>query len=355
MPSVAPLSPQERASLEQLERVRRQREVFEALARRIVSQESSRHVPAEGQIVEIGAGDGQLLSRLPDSVRARCLHTEPQAAAVRAFATKHPAASIAQARAESLPLADAEVAAVLGSCVLDVVPDVGAVARELARVLRPGGCLIHFLDMSTVLTPIVETLSKAGLVAVPNVFSEPTAGEWPEDLFLLPRRQLELIIDVLRGHEHELARPLAQYSAKFAGTTVAAAVAELVQLQESSALREALKVALRFAHEQAQPSVRQQLLSFQGRPVSSARHFEQRLGGSFSEANGFRVQYSSVVRMWEIVPRGDSALCYMSCCVGEQRGTPYLPATLLCADAARPEPLQMLRELGMFVFVASRI
>lgn len=352
-----PLSPKERASLERLASVRRQRQPFEALSRRVIADTLARYLPSEGEVLEIGAGDGQLRSRLDEGVRARCLHTEPQAAVARAFGAGHPAASLLQAPAETLPVADARFAAVLGLCVMDVVPDPLAVVRELARVTAPGGRFIHFLDMSTVLAPVVETLSKskAGLVAFPNVFSEPVVGEWPEDLFLLSGRQLELIIEVLARHGHELARPLAQYLAAFSGPSVGAAVAELVQLQDSSELREAVKVAIRFAHSKAEPLVRQQLQTFQGRPVSSSRHFEQRLRHWFRESSRFRVEQSEIVRVWETIPKGDSELTYISCCVGEQRGMPYLPDTLLCQDARAPQELEVLHELGVFVFVASRI
>ena len=302
-------------------------------------------------------GDGQLWQHLPASVRSRCLHTEPVAALSRAFQAEHPEVTIEQALAEALPVPSAAAAGVLGLCVMDVVPDGVAVVRELGRVLAPGGRFIHFLDMSTLLGPVVATLAGVPLLPLPNVFREPAATEWPEDLFLVPRRQLELIVGVLLRHGHELAKPMAEYLATFSTSPLAidAAVAELVQLQDSSELRSALKVVFRFAHDQAEPAVRQQLASFQGRPVSSLRHFEQRLRAWFGEGSGFRIEQASVERVWEITARGDSAFSYMGCCVGEQRLLPYLPDALLCADATAPNDLEVLRELGVFVFVASRI
>jgi hypothetical protein len=226
-------------------------------------------------------------------------------------------------------------------------------------VLRPGGRFIHWLDMSTVLTPIVASLEGTELLLIPNVFADPAEGEWPEDLFLLPCQQLAMIVAILRESGHPLARPLGQYLALFSASPLAVgiAAAELIQLQDNAALRSALKSAFQAALELAAPEQRLKLASFQGRPVSSSRHFEQRLRGWFSADAGFQVEESTLVRRWERAPRGEFA--YMSCCVGEQRQLPFVPEALLCADAAEEaahgDETHTLLELGIFSFVASRI
>ena len=46
-----------------------------------------------------------------------------------------------QGRLENMPVDDASVDAVTSNCVINLVPDKGAVFREIARVLRPGGRL----------------------------------------------------------------------------------------------------------------------------------------------------------------------------------------------------------------------
>jgi SAM-dependent methyltransferase len=351
------LSPQERAALNRLTRVRSQRQAFEPLSRRLIQATLERYLPAEGSVVEIGMGDGQLRQRLPERLLPRLLHTEPQAAASRAFRKQHHEVKVVQAPAERLPLADGEAAAVIGLCVMDVVPDGHAVVKELGRVLRPGGRFIHWLDMSTVLTPMVAALAGSELLLMPNVFGDPAEGEWPEDLFLVPRQQLALVVAILRESEHPLARPLAQYLAVFSASPleVTKAAAELAQLQDDSALRTALKSAFKSAFEFASPAARQQLASFQGRPVSSSRFFEQRLRSLFGPETGFQVEESSLTRAFELAPRGEPPFAYMSCCVGEQRQLPYVPEALLCSDATPPDDAQALLELGVFVFVASRI
>jgi SAM-dependent methyltransferase len=340
-----------------LTKVRGQRSPFEALSRRLIADTLERYLPAAGPIVEIGMGDGQLRDKLPEAVVPRLLHTEPQAALSRAFRRQHPSAVVLQAPAERLPFDSGMAAAVVGLCVMDVVPDGAAVARELSRVLRPGGRFIHWLDMSTVLGPVVASLSETGLVPFPNVFTDPIAGDWPEDLFLVAREQLALIVAVLQAEGHALARPLGQYLSTFSSSPfgVGAAVAELVQLQESSALRSALKGAFRAAHELASPALRQQLSQFQGRPVSSARHFEQRLRAWFGADSGFRIEQSGLTCLWESTPRAGLPFGYTSCCVGEQRLLPSIPEQLLCSDAMLALETDRLAELGVFVFVAGRI
>ncbi len=47
-----------------------------------------------------------------------------------------------EGRLEALPVDDASVDAVTSNCVINLVPDKGAVFREVARVLRPGGRLV---------------------------------------------------------------------------------------------------------------------------------------------------------------------------------------------------------------------
>jgi SAM-dependent methyltransferase len=355
------LSAAERTALSRLASVRQQRVPYLELSRRVVASTLERYLPADGRVVEIGMGDGQLYERLPEAVLARTLHTEPQAAASRSFRKQHPNVTVVQAPAERLPVDAEAAAAVLGLCVLDVVPEPEAVVNELRRVLRPGGRLIHWLDMSTVLEPVVAALEGSDLLLIPNVFGDPAAGDWPEDLFLLEREQLGLIVAVLQDAGHPLARPLAQYLAVFSSSPLAAgpASAELAQVQDDSALRDALMGAFRAAYELAGPAGRARLATFQGRPVASARFFEQRLRGWFNQEAGFQIEHSGLVLAHEPVPRVDPATAYRSLCVGEQRQLPFVPEKLWSADAApvaaELDEQHTLLELGVFVFVASRI
>jgi len=346
----------EQGALRQLSSVREQRRPFERLSRSIIAATIEQYLPAEGTVIEIGMGDGQLYERLPPGVLPRVVHSEPLAAASRDFRRRHPEVRVRQAPAEKLPFADGEAAAVLGLCVLDVVKDGAEVARELARVLRPGGRFIHWLDMSTALGDIIAAVAATGYVPLPNVFSDPSAAPWPEDLFLAPQQELDVIARLLARHRHPLATPLTQYLGIFTKRpfVLATAVAEFIVLQESADLRAALKAMFRAAYQLAEPELQAELARFQGRPISSALHFEQRLRRWFTPEVGFDVDYSGIMTAWELVPREEGRSDYMSSCVGEQRHLPSIPETFLCSDATVGTTAESLCELGVFTFVATR-
>lgn len=307
-------------------------------------------------------GDGQLYEQLPADVLPRVVHTEPRAAVTRNFRNQHRDVHVIQASAEHLPFGTGTAAAVLGLCVLDVVEDPKAVTHEIRRVLQPGGRLIHWLDLSTVITPIVASLRDTEVLLIPNVFNDPAEGEWPEDLFAIPRWQFAVIVTILRESKHFLAEPLQRYLALFTASPlpVGAITAELSQFVENPVLRGSLKRVFQDARQLANPALRQQLSSFQGQPFSSARHFADRLRGLFNEDLGFRLETSQLVRASERLPRENPQVAYLSCAVGEQRQLPFLPQTLLCPEGAPlnsklEEDETTLRELSLLEFVATRI
>lgn len=100
-----------------------------------------------GTVLEIGAGTGRDFPRLaPD---AEWIGLEPDRglhARLRASAARHghPGARILDAPAESIPLPDESVDAVVSSVVLCSVDDQDAALAEVTRVLRPGGRLVFF-------------------------------------------------------------------------------------------------------------------------------------------------------------------------------------------------------------------
>ncbi|HWZ90967.1 MAG TPA: class I SAM-dependent methyltransferase [Polyangiaceae bacterium] len=346
------------AVIKKLREVRRHRQPYAKLGRRLLAEVLSRFVPDDpAPIVEIGAGDGQFRDWLPERVLPRITHTEPLAIAAREARKRHPQARVVRASAEHLPFGDGEVAAVIGSCVLDVVSDGDATAREIARVLKPGGVFLHWLDMSTRLNDAFEILGKAELVPLPNVFSDPSIARWPEDMFLTARTDLTLVLEILERHRHPFAKPLRQYLAVFSHVphTLRPALAEYVQLSESAPLRSALQGMFRSAAELAEPRLRERLANFQGRPVASSRFFESRLQSFFTQASGFAPVFSDIVADAELAPAiAEASTRYVSSCVGEHRQLPEVPEPRLLPEGPTPGPDQMLRELGVFVFVASR-
>jgi SAM-dependent methyltransferase len=347
-----------------LRTLRDHRRPFERLARNLVRDLLKQHVAdAKGPIVEIGTGDGQLLDWLPDDVVGRMFHTEVVASAARDLAQRRPHAAIGMASAEALPVADATAAAVIGLCVLDVVPDGGAVAREVARVLRSGGHFIHVLDMTTHLGGWFRELVQGGVVPLPNVFFDPSAAHWPEDLFLAPAAQLRQIVGLLTAANHPLAAPLRQYVTLFETDPFPEerALSEFARISADADLRPALRHIFQTAMKLADPALRAELASYQGCVLSSSRYFERRLRQWFSPESGFEVVESDVVNTSERTQLSKNRpFTYESLCVGERRTLPALPEVPRQPRSPSealddPRPNQLIRELGVFVFVARRI
>jgi ubiquinone/menaquinone biosynthesis C-methylase UbiE len=100
-----------------------------------------------GRVLEIGAGDGENFGAFDPGVE--WIGLEPDAKrrselATRAGEWKH-ASEPLDARAESIPLPDHSVDAVVGTYVLCSVDDPATVLAEVRRVLVPGGRVI-FID-----------------------------------------------------------------------------------------------------------------------------------------------------------------------------------------------------------------
>lgn len=91
-------------------------------------------LPAGARILDIGSGSGQTL-RLLTSLGFRALGVDPAATSNSTF-------PCIRASAESLPLPDASIDAVLFECTLSLVEDQLQALRECARILVPGGRLL---------------------------------------------------------------------------------------------------------------------------------------------------------------------------------------------------------------------
>jgi ubiquinone/menaquinone biosynthesis C-methylase UbiE len=97
---------------------------------------------ASGRVLEIGAGTGLNLSHYPDSVGDR-VFTEPDphmAKQLRAKLGREAGmGTVIEAPAEALPFEDASFDTVVSTLVLCTAPDPAGAAREVRRVLKPGG------------------------------------------------------------------------------------------------------------------------------------------------------------------------------------------------------------------------
>ena len=104
---------------------------------------------ASGRTLELGAGTGANLEHYTDAV-TELVMTEPDphmAKRLRRRLSEQPAAAgsveVVEAPAESLPFEDASFDTIVSTLVLCTVEDPERVARELARMLRPGGRLLY--------------------------------------------------------------------------------------------------------------------------------------------------------------------------------------------------------------------
>jgi SAM-dependent methyltransferase len=346
---------QDQAVVRQLLEATTQREPYADLARRIVQSALERYLPGEGPIVEIGAGTGQLRQWLEPSWHGRLVHTEPVRLAIAQFERRHPGARVQRASAEALPFAADELSGIIGLCVLDVVSDGAAIAREAARVLEPGAYFVHFLDLSTDVLAVVERLADMNMVPLPNVFSDSYVADWPEDVFVAPRGELEQILALLRLHEHPFARPLGQYLALVQASPLPARriAAEYRQLSSTTEHRRMLRELFRTAYSLAGPDQRAMFTEYRGSAFSSAQHLATRLSGWFNEESGFRVIECAIRREAMVVPGG--APRYRSLAVGEARLSEELPDVRLVPDGLTPGVGEALLELGIFAFAAQKI
>lgn len=102
-------------------------------------------VPHGASVLDLGAGTGKL-TRLLDRTFGRVVAVEPAAAMRARLATVCPQVEVLAGTAEAIPLPDASVDAVFVAQALHTFDEPRALP-EIARVLRPGGSLIHMWNL----------------------------------------------------------------------------------------------------------------------------------------------------------------------------------------------------------------
>ncbi len=344
----------EQAIFDKLRDLDQERGRYHRLAERLVQSVLGRELPSEGPLVEIGSGRGHLRTLVPAPLAQRLVHTEPTARGVRELGERYPGAHIEQASVEQLPFADGAVAAVLGLCVLDLLPDFGAALAELRRVLARNACVIHFLDQNPHLKSVFERVAPLGFVVFPNVFGDPCDSDWPDDLFVIERAQLAAIGAVLRRGRHWAAEPLAHYLSVFSAAPFPTerALGEFDRLSSDARLRSGLQGAFKDAYGLSTAAERASLGDFRGFALSSSKELAARLEREFAQG-GFEVTTNEITTSSEAAPETGNVR-YRSSCVGQHRSLPRAPARSL--GAAEPElgPNQVWQEHGLHVLVARR-
>lgn len=378
-------------NLRALERLESERTLFEPAAARVVHAAVARAGldGSDAPVVEIGSGGGQLRRWLPDPLLRVMVHTEREPAFARKLQRALPHATVQVASAEALPYADGSVAGALGLCVLDVV-DLEAVARELHRVLRPGGSAVQFWDMAPTVRWVCEREMRQGCVLLPDCFSDPLVrGELPDelqsalppldflrDLVSVPSAQLQGLIALLRPSPTSLIdgaslERLAQYAKLFdapndAGWLAASSEAAhaLRWLCEDERQAYACKRLLLNAWLMLQQARGGGKLPLELREISSAQALAERLTAVFT-ALGMDVECdvrrARALAPRPVVPRGEaSSPLGLARFAGRWLGTTALAAEVPPAD---PDVLgadlvpaldQLVVEAGILVLIARR-
>ncbi|HTZ07872.1 MAG TPA: class I SAM-dependent methyltransferase [Acidimicrobiales bacterium] len=106
------------------------------------TEAAARHL-GPGPVLDLGSGTGRFSAALSSRLGVPVVAVEPAAGMrVRAAASAPAGVWVVGGRAEALPLGPARFGGVWASQVLHHVGDLGASARELRRVLAPGGTVL---------------------------------------------------------------------------------------------------------------------------------------------------------------------------------------------------------------------
>jgi SAM-dependent methyltransferase len=300
-----------------LDHLARVRAPWGAPVARVVRAAAARFVPTRpGTVIELGAGGGQLLEWLPPALAAEMVLTEPSEPFVRALRARHPNARVLQANADALPVRDGELRAAVALCVFDTLRNLAAVRDELHRALRPGGAVLHVLDLATSPDGLFPELIAGGEVPLTNFARDsallevltdeqrgalPEAGEFDEVL-AVRWEPFHALLKLLAATGHPLLSRLGPYA----------------ELHKPGAL-DPDALALDFMRESADPvrllalnralvtltlTAKQTARDWPVRAVSARAFVRAKLCAAFGPAHGFEVLFAGPVSAWDAGDEG---------------------------------------------------
>jgi SAM-dependent methyltransferase len=126
------------------------RKSFRPATSHIVRSVFQKYVPPHGSIIEIGSGLGELgfnLLSQNSPFRSNLQMTEQSAQLIARHKELHPDSNVRQANVYALPFSDNSRDTVIGFASFDTLADPKKAVAEMSKVLKPGGRIIHFLDL----------------------------------------------------------------------------------------------------------------------------------------------------------------------------------------------------------------
>ncbi|MBF6176398.1 class I SAM-dependent methyltransferase [Nocardia blacklockiae] len=168
---------------------------------------------AAGEVVDLGAGTGKLTGGLA-SLGVRVTAVEPDEAMRREFERQHPEVPVLTGSAESIPLPDDSVHAVVVGQAFHWF-DLPVALPEIARVLRPGGVLAAFWNTHDRRVDWVDELDRVSRSGVslrgpdPDFApAHPLFGPFEQRYFPhTHRRTAETLAATIGTHSHTLVVP----------------------------------------------------------------------------------------------------------------------------------------------------
>lgn len=326
------------------------REPFAACARELTARLIREYLADAENLVEVGAGSGQLRRWLPEGDEKRWVFTDPDAPALEDFRRTFPGANVRAARLEALPFEAGSQGGVVGLCILDMLPDLPAAFEELRRVLRPGGRLVHLLDMSPYHGTQFEELAARKQLAFPNLFGDPLTSAWPMDLLVTDQAPLHALLGALKRIDHPLPSVFGRYFAAAMARPFDAArtCTEFDVISRTNDMRQILRATLESAYR---IGYQLRLEPPQGTLASSGQYLASRLESAAKNA-GFQVELNDVITTWSHVAVSEPTIRHRVFSLGQGRLETVLDAPRLCADAPPPGVGEQLTELGIMAFVA---
>lgn len=143
-------------------------------------------LPNKGVVLELGAGSGFLREMIGDQLSEECTWIESDKTRLpELFPRLFPSRFARTKLPERIEAPDSSVSAIVGSGVLDTLPyrDMPSTMSEIFRVLKPGGILLHFLDMWPCRFPEAEWAGQNGMTLFPHFSIHAETGKFFADGF----------------------------------------------------------------------------------------------------------------------------------------------------------------------------